>query len=111
MAGRGYIVNSMISIIIIVKNDRRIDHVLGILKTIRKPDKTEVIVVDASRGRLDDIRKKFRYVRWIDFENTTKKKTTIPEQRNVGVREAKGDIVVFIDSDCKPDKDWLCELV
>ncbi|HSW89031.1 MAG TPA: glycosyltransferase [Candidatus Saccharimonadales bacterium] len=100
----------MISIIIIVKNDRRIVNVLRDLKTIRKPEKTEVIVVDASKGKLQDIKEKFTYVTWIDFESKTKKRITIPEQRNVGIYHAKGNIIVFIDSDCKPDKNWLEEL-
>src|SRR5579859_7492412 len=41
----------MISIIIIVKNDRQIVHVLSELRNIRKPDKVEVLVVDASTTR------------------------------------------------------------
>ncbi|HSW96463.1 MAG TPA: glycosyltransferase [Candidatus Saccharimonadales bacterium] len=101
----------MISIIIIVKNDRRISNVLKELKTITKPEKTEIIVVDASKGKLEDIKNSFKQVLWIDFESKKKKKITIPEQRNVGITHAKGDIIVFIDSDCKPHKDWLSQLV
>ncbi len=101
----------MISVIIIVKNDRRISGVLEELKSMRKPDKTEIIVVDASMGRLDDIRKQFPYIHWINFINKKKKKITIPEQRNIGIKYGKGEIIVFIDSDCKPEKNWLYELV
>src|SRR5476651_963896 len=101
----------MISIIIIVKNDRKIANVLQDLSTISKPDKTEVLVVDASKGALEDIQKQFSYVQWINFQSKTRKTITIPEQRNTGIRKAKGDIIVFIDSDCKPDKNWLHELV
>lgn len=101
----------MISIIIIVKNDRRIAFLLTELKKINKPEKTEVIVVDASKGILQDIKEKFSYVQWIDFVSNTTKKITIPEQRNVGIRHAKGDIIVFIDADCKPDENWLISLI
>lgn len=100
----------MISIIIIVKNDKRIAKLLHVLHEISFHKKTEILVVDASEGALSNIRGKFSYVQWIDFENKTKKKITIPEQRNVGIRHAKGDIIVFIDSDCKPDKNWLTEI-
>lgn len=30
--------------------------------------------------------------------------------RNAGINKAKGDIIVFIDADCIPDKDWLKEI-
>ncbi|MEM5814266.1 MAG: glycosyltransferase, partial [Candidatus Aenigmatarchaeota archaeon] len=32
-------------------------------------------------------------------------------QRNFGVSKARGDVVLFTDSDCIPDKDWVCEMV
>jgi glycosyltransferase involved in cell wall biosynthesis len=31
--------------------------------------------------------------------------------RNLGVREAKGELVVFTDADCEPEPDWLAEMV
>jgi glycosyltransferase involved in cell wall biosynthesis len=31
--------------------------------------------------------------------------------RNLGVENAKSDIVVFVDSDCVPEKDWLSEMI
>jgi hypothetical protein len=31
--------------------------------------------------------------------------------RNVGVREAAADLIVFLDADCMPDRDWLERLV
>jgi len=100
----------MISIIIIVKNDRGIENTLISLKKVKKPEKTEIIIVDASEGNLDDIKKKFPSVRWIYFHNETNKKITIPEQRNLGIKKAKGDIIVFIDANCIPKNNWLIEL-
>jgi len=99
----------MISIIVIVKNDPGIETTISTLIEIPKPEKTEIIVVDASEGKLDYIRDKFPEVRWIDF--IPKKKITIPEQRNVGVKSAKGNIIVFIDASCSPEKEWLENLI
>src|SRR3989344_6308368 len=101
----------MISVVIIVKNDRRIEKCISKLNEISKPEKTELIVIDASEGRLDDIKEKFANVRWIYFHNKTNKKITIPEQRNLGIKSANGNIIVFIDADCIPEKNWLVNLV
>ncbi len=100
----------MISIIIPVKNDRKIEETLKNLKKIKKPEKTEIVVVDASEGNLDDIKRKFPYVRWIYFHNKTNKRYTFTEQINLGLKNAKGDLIAFIDADCIPDKNWLIEL-
>lgn len=101
----------MISIILIVKNDRNIQHTLAKLTDIKKPQETEIIVVDASEGALDDIKKSFPDIRWIYFHNIEKKNITIPEQRNLGLKEAKGVIIIFLDSDCIPDNLWLLEII
>jgi len=101
----------MISIIIILKNDRRIEKLLYELKSISKPTRTEVVVVDASEGKLNDIKVKFRYARWIYFDNSLKKKYSYSEQRNIGIRAAEGNIIVFIDSDCTLTHNWLVELL
>ena len=55
----------MISVIILVKNDREIKNALNEIFNIPKPEKTEILVVDASEGNLDDIREKFPKVRWV----------------------------------------------
>lgn len=102
----------MISINIIVKNDRRIGNLLNRLHEIDKPEKTEIIVIDASKKEtLLDIKKKFPKIRWFYFENKTSKRFTYSEQRNMGIRKSNGDIIVFIDSDCMPVNDWLIEMI
>jgi len=100
----------MISIIIIVKNDRRIENTLKKLFKIPKPEKTEILVIDVSEGKLDDIKNIFPSVRWIYYHNKKGKKITLPEQRNLGLKKAQGDIIAFIDADCVPDNNWLIEL-
>jgi GT2 family glycosyltransferase len=100
----------MISIIIIVKSDRAIKNALKKLVKIPKPEKTEILVIDASEGNLDDIKNIFPSVRWIYYHNKKSKEITIPEQRNLGLKKAQGDIIAFIDADCVPDNNWLIEL-
>lgn len=36
---------------------------------------------------------------------------TAPKKRDIGVREARGEIVAFLDDDAYPDKDWLKEAI
>jgi len=100
----------MISIIIIVKNDYGIDKTLDAITKITKPTDYEVIVVDASNGLLDNIKDKYPFVRWINYSADKTNKITIPEQRNVGIHNAKGEIIVFLDASCIPIKNWLSEL-
>lgn len=67
----------------------------------------EILVVDASRGRLDAVRDSHPGVRWIDFEQPPGVRTSIAHQRNVGVQAAKGSIIVFTDSGCVARAGWL----
>jgi len=66
----------------------------------------EVIVVDASDGRLDWIGREFPEVQWRSFRSQGVS-VTIPHQRNEGMRAAAGDVVVFTDAGCVPDTGWL----
>lgn len=101
-----------ISIIIVVKADKGIHDTLESLYTIPKPNDTEILVIASGGGDLDDIRKIHnKKVRWYDYHPTKKKHTTIPEQRNMGIQKARGDIIVFIDANCIPQKNWLKELI
>lgn len=102
----------MISIVIIVKNDREIEDTLYSLSKINRPEKTEIIVIDASKKDiLLDIKNKYPKVRWFYYKNSTGKKITIPEQRNMSIMKSKGDIIVFIDAGCSVEEDWLIELI
>ena len=99
----------LISVVVIVKNDRRIDRLLTRLRELPGPELREIVVVDASAGTLDDIREHHSHVRWEHFGPTSG--ITIAAQRNAGVREARGDVIVFIDADCVPADGWLDALV
>jgi glycosyltransferase involved in cell wall biosynthesis len=104
----------MISLVIISKDESSLDETLtdvaGQLAAITEPG--EIVVVDASSGRLDHIRRNHREtVRWVDFQPPANVQVSIPHQRNAGVREARGDVIVFTDAGCRPLPGWLERLV
>ncbi|MDO9377312.1 MAG: glycosyltransferase [Nocardioidaceae bacterium] len=98
-----------VSIVIISKDERFLDDTLRDLSTHESRYTHEVVVVDASDGRLGDLAAAYPDVRWVHFEKspTSEKTITIPEQRNMGIQQAKSDVVVFTDSGCRPQPGWL----
>lgn len=104
----------MISVVIISKDEASLDDTLtGVSSQVAGLDEPgEIVVVDASAGRLDYIRQRHEaHVRWIDYTPPPGVRVSIPHQRNVGVRTARGDIIVFTDSGCLPDDGWLERMV
>lgn len=101
----------MVSIVIIVKNDRGIDKTLASIYEQETTYDYEVLVVDASGDRLLDIKNKYPQTQWVYYPGKKDKKYTIPEQRNIGINLASGEIVVFIDASCVAEKTWLQQLV
>ena len=93
----------MISIVIVSKDEPGVDDTLtDILAQCRTLEElAEIIVVDASEGRLDLIRHRHEpAVRWEQFRPPPGIGVSIPHQRNVGVRMANGEIIVFTDAGC-----------
>ena len=104
----------MISVVIISKDEPDLDETLaGVTAQLGlQAEAGEIVVVDASSGRLDQIRRRHQEtVRWLDFRPPAGVQISIPHQRNVGVFEAKGDIIVFTDAACRPQPGWLERLV
>lgn len=104
----------MISVVVISKDEAELDETLSDVErevsSLAQPG--EIVVVDASSGRLDYIRQRHEAaVRWLDFQQPPGVRVTIPHQRNVGVRAARGDIIVFTDAACRPREEWLARLV
>jgi GT2 family glycosyltransferase len=99
----------MISIIIIVKNDLEIVNTIEGINRLDYLGDAELIIVDRSTITYPKVKSRLP-LRWIRYDPKGKR-YTIPEQRNEGVNQAKGDIIVFIDANCVPEKDWLTALV
>ncbi len=99
------------SLVIVNKNERGIADTLDALKPFVGNILHEVLVIDASNGVLDDIRQSHEWTKWIDFKQPEGVGITIARQRNVGVRSADGDVIVFTDAGCLPEDGWLERLL
>ncbi len=96
----------MISIIIPSYNSEK--TIKDLLKSLLNQDykgKYEIIVVDSSNDRTPEILSRFPV-------KVIRQKPKGPgAARNLGVKKAKGNIVVFIDSDCIAPRNWLRNLL
>ena len=99
-----------VSVVVISKNERGLAETLDAIRPQAKALDAQVLVVDASDGGLSDIQAAHDDVDWIPFLSPGSKRITIPEQRNIGVTKAAGEIIVFTDCGCIPDADWLQRL-
>lgn len=98
------------SIVVPVYNDERdIRECIESLLNLNYPrDEFEIIVVDNnSTDSTSNITKE--YVPRVKY--ILELKSGSYSARNSGIRESKGDLIAFIDSDCKADKNWLINFV
>jgi glycosyltransferase involved in cell wall biosynthesis len=105
----------MISVVVISKDEPDLDLTLRSLEeqTVDLAGRDvacEVVVIDASAGRLDHVRAAHPGVRWVDFAAEPGAGVTIARQRNLGVATAAGDILVFTDCGCRLCPGWLAAL-
>ena len=98
------------SVLLIVKDEPEINKTLEILKKQCKALKAECIVVDASGHRLDSIKAKHPWIRWIDYEQPLGRRFTIPQQRNIAVAAANSSVLLFCDAGGSPSKNWVRDL-
>ncbi len=99
-----------VSVVLINKNEPAIAETLDAVASHETIHDLEIVVVDASSRRYRDVQASHPDVHWVDFPPVPGV-VTIPHQRNVGVRAATGDIVVFTDASCLPEAGWLDRLV
>jgi len=99
------------SVVVVNKGDVRVIRTLDALGTLEDPRLIEVVIVDASDGALDHLRIDNPDFKWVSYRHPAGKARTIAEQRNVGVQQSVGDVVIFLDANCVPDSGWLAALL
>ncbi len=80
-----------------------VESCLASMERIRYPGEYEVIFVDdGSKDHTQEILQKFPWV-----INIKQRNMGLSFARNVGMKAATGEIIVYTDSDCEADEDWL----
>jgi len=99
----------MISVIIPSYNsEKTIERTLSSLKGQSYSDPYEIILVDSSQDDTPKIvREKFPDIIYIHL----KQKTDPGTARNLGVEKSSGEIILFTDSDCIAELEWIEKLV
>jgi len=79
-----------------------VESCLRSMEKLRYPNFEVVFVDDGSTDTTQEILTKFPTVR-----NIQQKNMGLSYARNVGLEAATGDVIVYTDSDCEADEDWL----
>ncbi len=95
----------MISVVVPVYNAS--DTILPLLEALKGQTikKFEVVCVDD--GSTDDSPIKIKNFKGMKIRLFSQENKGPAFARNLGAQKARGDVIVFIDSDCLPRKDWL----
>lgn len=109
----GELSNGRPDVSVVIPSYNSLDTIEDCLRSILAQNTSrtfEVIVVDSSSDDTHELIQKFPTVKLVKMAQ----KTLSGAARNIGVLEAGGDIICFIDSDCTTDPDWienLCSLL
>ena len=95
----------MVSVIIPSYNsEKTISGCLSSLSVQSYKSEYEIILVDSSADKTPSIvHSQFPQIQYFQFE----KKTDPGTARNYGVIHSRGNLILFIDSDCVAEKDWI----
>ena len=101
-----------VSVVVSVQN--RPGLILRLLEALESQtyprDRYEVVIVDnGSTDRTPDAVRGFGAASSAAVRVVTKEASTVSDSRNRGVREARGDLIAFTDSDCRPTPAWIEE--
>jgi glycosyltransferase involved in cell wall biosynthesis len=103
----------LVSVIVPCRNERA--YIAKCLDSIRANDyaaeRTEIIVVDGAsddgtRAILEDYARRWPQMHW--FDNPTQ---TTPAALNIGIRRARGDIIMRVDAHCRYSDNYISRLV
>jgi O-antigen biosynthesis protein len=83
-----------------------LEDCLASLDRLTYPDYEVILVNDGSRDATGDIARRHTRVRIIDVPNAG-----LSAARNVGLAEARGEIIAYTDADTRVDPDWLTFLI
>jgi GT2 family glycosyltransferase len=96
-----------VSVVVCTYNGgRTLDQCVRSLLALDYPDYEVIVVEDGSTDDTRAILERYPTVRAVHQANKG-----LSEARNVGLREARGEVVAYTDSDCYADPDWLTLLV
>ena len=99
-----------LSVLIIVKNEPTIAHTLKVLRSQIEELNGECIVIDASGTALEKIKERNMWAKWVIFDQPIGFASTISMQRNLAVREASSNILLFCDAGSIPCETWVLDL-
>jgi hypothetical protein len=96
-----------VSVVVLSKNEPLIEQTLDCLSRQDFSRTYEVIVIDASDHSLEFLKLSHGKVRWMDYAAPFWRTSTIPQQRNLGISIADGEVIAFCDAGCLPRPNWL----
>ena len=85
---------------------KTLERCLTSLKDINYPNYEVVLVDDGSKDDTQEIAARHPWIKNVRQENKG-----LSFARNVGAHESTGDVIVYTDSDCMADPDWLYYLI